>query len=425
MVFYLKANRDNSYVIPNLKHWIEAVTVNDNNYAYILCDNPILKEKIVKEIVLSEKVSFLESYRENNDINKILENICGISKWKKVGQAHLTTHWHATNKKYKYFWNIDADDTFFCIDPIRIAELLEEIEKYCIEKNIDMISLDMWRSMSINERWNKGDNWSLGIVFVNNMIKWNEIMINHCKDDALKDMVLPYDKDANLDWYFTYLRRISAARIETFYVENMRFMHFYDYFFNYPHLSNFCYWKNGKVNYPILESCFCSHARKQIDIAEDIIKFDIGIKDDEALLSMAAASGEVFSFWFDIRNNDLEVGTLMEKRCELFLKKKGKKKIIFWGAGGAFYRNLKLLRKICRIVVCDSDSAKWGKELAEDVECISPSEVESMRDEVFVVLMIDSPAVNLKIVNTLLKMGITSFDHFDNWIEVVTGVVED
>lgn len=413
-------------MIPNLKHWIDAVMLYEGGFAYILCDNPELKQRIVSEIFLDAKrTEFLESDRSCNEINLILGSVCRINKWVKVGQAHLKTHWHASEKQYPFFWNIDADDTYICLDPIRLAEMFKTVEKYSVENSIKMNALDMWRSMSIDERWAKGDNWSLGVVFVDNRLPWPKILEEHCNDEEFQKNIFPLDKDSNLDWYFTYLRNIGAESIETFYIENMRFMHFYDYFFNFPHLSSFCYWKGGKLHYPILESCIGSRSRAEIDIAPDIYRLDMNITDDEALLSLASCSNEVFSFWLDIRDNRIEVGNLMKKRCELFLKKIEKAKIVCWGAGAVFYRNYELVKKAYDLeYICDSDSAKWGKVLIDNVKCISPDDLKKDKDDVFVLVMVGSPAVNHTIIHQLMDIGIYSFDHFDNWIEIVTGVVD-
>lgn len=426
MVFYLKANRNNSYVIPNLKHWLDAVMLYEGSITYILCDNLELKQRIMNGLALdSKRVEFLESDRNCSEINNVLTSICRNNKWVKVGQAHLKTYWHAQERQYPYFWNIDADDTYICLDPIRMVEMFKIIEKYSADNSIRMNSLDMWRSMSVNEHWAKGDNWSLGIVFVDNQIPWPKILMDHCHDKEFQENIFPLDKDANLDWYFTYLRNIQAERIETFYFENLRFMHFYDYFVNFPHLSTFCYWKKGKLHYPILSSCFGSRSRIEIDIASDIHKLDMNIRDDEALLSLISCSNEVFSFWFDIRDKRIEVGDLMNKRCQLFLDKIEKTKLICWGAGTAFYRNYELIKKAYSLeYVCDSDSCKWGKTLIDDVKCISPDDLKRDKDNVFVLIMIDSAAVNCKIIHKLMEMGIYRFDHFDNWIEIVTGVAD-
>ncbi len=424
MVFYLKVNRNNSYVLPNLKHWLDAVMMYEGSYAYILCDNSELKSRILSELKIDNaRMSFLESDRNNDEINRVLNNICRVNKWVKVGQAHLKTHWHADESKYDSFWNIDADDTFICLDPIRMVELFKKVEDYCRASGIRMISLDMWRTMSINEKWPKGDNWSLGVVYVDNSVSWKDILLEHCTDSEYGSMTFPFDKDINLDWYFTYLRRQRVERIETFYFENLRFMHFFDYFFNFPHLSTFCFWKQGKLHYPILESCFGSKFRSELPIAPDAIRFDIGITEDEALLALAACSGEVFSFWRDIRDSRLDVGDLMKKRCELFLEEIGKKQIVCWGAGTAFHRNYELLKKAYELkYICDSDESKWGKEIEKGVICISPDDLGKQCDDVFVLVMIDSPSVNHKIIHKLLELNITSFDHFDNWIEIVTGM---
>ena len=105
MVFYLKANRNNSYVIPNLKHWLDAVMLYEDSIAYILCDNPGLKDRIVNELDIDyERVSFIESDRDNEEMNSVLRSFCRVNRWYKVGQAHLKTHWHAVEQGYPFFW---------------------------------------------------------------------------------------------------------------------------------------------------------------------------------------------------------------------------------------------------------------------------------------------------------------------------------
>lgn len=425
MVFYLKVNRNNNYVIPNLKHWLDACMLYDNSIIYILCDNDNLKKKIEQELVIDyNRVSFLESDRDCSEMNEVLHQICAVNKWVKVGQAHLKTHWHADEQGHDFFWNIDADDTFVCLDPIRIVEMFQSVEQYSKSMEITMNGLDMWRSMSVHEHWSKGDNWSLGITFVDNRVDWKTLLMEHRKEPRQLKKIYETDSDANLDWYFTYLRDIKAERIETFYFENMKFMHFYDYFINFPHLSSFSHWKDGKIKYPILEHCFGSKARKEIPIASDIIRFDMDITDDESMLALISCSGEVFSFWGDIRNNNLKVGHVMKKRCEHMLQEIGKKKIVCWGACESFYRNIEMIQKACHLeYTCDNDSAKWGKKLTEEVVCISPEELKKMKDDVFVLVLVDRAAVNHKIIHQLLEMGITCFDHYDNWIEAVEGVV--
>ena len=422
MVFYLKINRNNSYVITNFKHWLATTMYYENSMVYVVCDNPELKDKISKTVQLDfDRVEFVESDRNQEDMNYILNKICSSTKWIRVGQAHLKTHWHADENGYKRFWNIDADDTFLCLDPVRIVELLKKIEDYSKENSIAMNGLDMWRSLSVAEKWEIGDHWSLGVTYVDNSINWKQIMLECC-DNCKEEVGIDNNyTEVNLDWYFSYLRNKQVARIETFYFENLKFMHFYDYFFNYPHLSMFCQWKEGYIYYPILESCFGAHKISKIKIADDIIRFDMDISEDEALVALAVNSGERDAFLQELTNDKLNINMIMQKRNSYYMKNTDCKEIVCWGAGASFRRNIVMIKKAYDLkFVCDNDSTKWNTYVYKDVKCISPDELKSMRD-VFVVVAVDSVATNYKIVRQLLDMGIMKFEHVSNWLEYVIG----
>lgn len=423
MVFYLKVNRDNSYVIPNLKHWLDAALWREDSLVYILCDNEALLDKILKEISLDiDRVSFLTSDRSNDDINEILNNVCGTEKWRKVGQAHLTTHFHADANKYDFFWNIDADDTFICLDPLRINEMFGLVEKYSLKQKIHLNGLDMWRSMSAYEKWPQGVNWSLGITFVDNRIDWKNIMLDHCHYPRELGRVYDGEKDSNLDWYFTYLKDQNIANIASFYVENLKFMHFKDYFFNFPHLSSFMHWKDGILEFPIWEHCFETRRRTKIPIARDVIRIDMGINEDEALVSLIASSEEIYIFYNELRDADLKLEKVMKVRNARFMKEKGVEQIVCWGTGSNFLKHYPLVKQAYELkYVCDNDSDKWGRDIVDGVKCISPNELGEMKN-VFVLVTVENVAINYDIVHQLLNMGIENFDHFDNWLEIVEGV---
>lgn len=93
--------------------------------------------------------------------------------------------------------------------------------------------------------------------------------------------------------------------------------------------------------------------------------------------------------------------------------------IVAWGAGDCFKRNIKHIKSFCEMkYVCDSDPQKWGKELDEQVVCISPKMLSEMNN-IMVIIMVDNVAVSFQIVKELLEMGITNFDHVENWLSYV------
>lgn len=423
MVFYLKINRDNNYSVTNFIHWLKATMLYEGAITYVICDNPKLQQRIESQYdIENSRVVFIESERNNPRMNKVLDDICCCAKWFRVGQAHLTAHWHAKMNGYSNFWNIDADDTFMCLSPLRIVELLNIVEKNSKDNGIDVNGLDMWRSMSAHEKWSKGINWSLGITYVNNGLDWLNIFAEHSHGYKKEMRIDENDNDVNLDWFFTYLKDKNAARIETFYFEKMKFIHFYDCFFDYPHLSMLCQWENGKIHYPLLSSCFKSHNYGEIPIADDVIRFDMNITDDESLLAMISNSKERFAFALDLYDEELKVEHVMKEYNTKLLKDNNCSKVICWGAGSFFKRNYKMVQKATELkYVCDNDSSKWGKEIVDNIYCISPEEVRKHNDA-YIVIMTDDIFRAFNIAKQLIDMSILNFDCFGNWLNEVEGM---
>ena len=420
MVFYLKVNRNNSYVLPNLKHWIKAAQACETPKIYILCDNSLLKENIIREIDLDGDIELIESYRDNQEMNSVLDDIT-VGKWSKIGQAHLTTFWHAKENGYENFWNIDADDTFVCLDGVRCGEMLRTVEEYADKHRIAMMGLDMWRSISEAERWDSVPHWSFGVTYTDNRVDWVGEMKKHCSDEDYTKMKKFY---RNVDWFFTYLREYTELKIETFYFENMKFAHFFDYFLNYPHKSGFYHWKDGFIVFPIIKYCFGSDVCGEAKISNEVIPLDIGIKDVEGLASLMTYCEEKDSFWRERDVMQSELSELMKKKNKFYLEKHQKEDIVVWGTGDIFLKNYSTIRKFYELrYVCDSNPEKWGKEIVSNVTCISPNELKTM-ENVIVVISVGSAAVCTEIIKQLVEMGISDFDYIQNWMDFVMGVSE-
>jgi 2-succinyl-5-enolpyruvyl-6-hydroxy-3-cyclohexene-1-carboxylate synthase len=98
------------------------------------------------------------------------------------------------------------------------------------------------------------------------------------------------------------------------------------------------------------------------------------------------------------------------------LQIKDKKKVVLWGTGYNFSKNLSEVEQHCNIqYVCDNNSVKWGKEIVSGIKCISPNELEKM-ENIFVVIMMEDARIAFQIANQLLDMGINSFDLVYNWL---------
>ncbi len=270
MVFYLKINRNEKYTFSNLQHWIQIIECIPNSFAYIICDDNYLKKAVLEEIVFTkDNFKFMESYKGFSELDYVVSNITN-DRWRNAGYAHLSTFWHARENGYSDFWNIDADDTCICLSPQRSAEVLSEAEEYGKHNKIDVFSLDMWITRT------NGTHWSFGITYVNNSIDWFHMIGKNCEDESFKE-----GQVQNVDGYFTNLKMRTDLKIETFYVENLKFIHYADDFLRRPDASGFFHWRNGKLILPILQYCIGMESIGELQIDEEVVKLCIGISDDE------------------------------------------------------------------------------------------------------------------------------------------------
>lgn len=277
MFFYLKINRREKYTFRNLQHWIDIVEGIEGSDYCILCDNTILQKEVLEQVRFTkEPVAFLESEKQSADLNEIVPNITNAD-WRNAGYAHLTTFLDAEKKEYPCFWNIDADDTHICLESGRARELLCEAEAYARGNQIDMMSLDMWTTRTY------GNHWSFGITYSNNRADWMSVMKRYCRDEELKARQI-----RNVDGYFSCLKTCTSLKIETFYFENLRFIHYSNDFFKRPDVSGFFIWKEGELNLPILSCCFGLEQLGRLPIAKQVIKLDIGITDEESTEALLA-----------------------------------------------------------------------------------------------------------------------------------------
>ena len=135
--FYLKINRDEGYTVRNLRHWMETVRTYNNVDYYIICDNKDLQQKVVDN--LSKAFPDIETRIIQSIINDETKHIIDRvtdERWHMAGYAHISTFVHARDNGYDSFWNIDADDTRFCLNPDRCHELLDEAERYALSNEL-------------------------------------------------------------------------------------------------------------------------------------------------------------------------------------------------------------------------------------------------------------------------------------------------
>lgn len=198
-----------------------------------------------------------------------------MSSWRNAGFAHLTTFSHAKVNGFETAWNIDADDTQICLSPERTVEFLQAVESYAVEHAIDAFSLDMWRTYEF------GRHWSFGIVFNNNSFDWLAFAKSHCEDAAYVDQYESVTSRMNLDWYFTYLASCGGVRLETFYADELRFIHHSNDTYITP-AGGLCFWKNGRKYLPVLcNECGLGESGS-LPIASDCIKLDFDATDEDS-----------------------------------------------------------------------------------------------------------------------------------------------
>lgn len=267
--FYLKINRNDDISYSIFQQWINIIRYMDVDY-YILCDRCEVKHEIYKKInFYNTDIKFIESNYKNltNLVNRLTNRT-----WFKAGCAHLTTFEHAKKNDYSSFWNIDADDTLFCLDCKKMSKILIDISNYAVKNDISCFSLDMWKTITNNE------HWSFGITYINNNVAWLNVI-----NKVLNEKEYEREKNNwNIDWFFTYLKKITSYKIETFYIENLKFIH-YGNFFKKPIGAYFYCWEKGFLTLPNIIDVFNNDNTniKKLIIPDEIIKFDYKIGELE------------------------------------------------------------------------------------------------------------------------------------------------
>lgn len=406
---YLKINRTEEFAFRNLSRWIDASYLLNAN-CYILCDDNNIVKKIHNELLLSGSCEFIKS--EKSLLNKKIVEKTANRNWENAAYAHITTFAHAQANKYDNFWNIDADDTMICLPIDRIVELLQCVELCAENKSIDCFSLDMWRT-----KW-KGQHWSFGVTYTKGRLNWIEKLLEYCDDDEYKN--IKNAMNYNIDCFFSYLKNVSNIKIETFYFENLKFIHYSNDFFKGLISSAFYHWKEGKLSYPIIHECVGLDEMSSYDVYSDIIKLDIGIKEEEAknVLTYYSRDGREFKGYVDWSN--IVNKELFAIKKKLYMQNYDDNcQIVCFGVGNCFENNIEKILCIYDLkYVCDNDPAKWGKKFENGIVCISPDDLIKL-DNILVIILIYSKSVAITIANQLEEIGITKYDFVDNFLKCV------
>ena len=406
---YLKINRSENFSMRNLSRWIDVSYLMGVD-CYILCDRKDIISSIKREFFLAKKCCFIESDRGITN-TEIVDEIAN-KNWKNAAYAHLTTFTHAISNGYDYFWNIDADDTMMCLSTERITELLNTVEKYAEIENVDCFSLDMWRT-----KW-KGKHWSFGVTYTNAGVDWMGEIGHRYHDEKYRS--LESGMNYNIDCFFYYLNEVSDLKISTFYVENLKFIHYSEDMFRGLISSAFYHWRNGKLIFPIMRECVGLRELSSYDIYPDIVRLDIGIADNEARDILTYYSRDEHEFrgyvdWSRIINK-----RIFDVKKEAYMKEfDGTSQIVCFGIGNCFDNHMEKISAICNLkYVCDNDKNKWGKIYGDGVLCISPEKLMEL-ENVLVIITVYSKTVAENIAEQLEDIGIKKYDYIDNFIRCV------
>ena len=274
---YLKINRQEKYTYRNLKCWLDILSFFPEYRVYLLCDNQALIEQVKTEIDIEwDKIEVIQSCRDNERLKYIVQNVAN-EHWQNAGYAHLTTFLHAKENQFDAFWNIDADDTVFCLPAEQTAQILRNVEKYSeADDEFGAIGLDMWVTFT------KALHWSLGITYINGNVEWIKIMMDHCQDTKFKENYIKKIQPQNVDGYLSYLKDfvMDNGEFKTFYVDGLRFIHYADDFFKRPLSSGMFYWKDGYMILPILYYCFDDKVCGKIKIPSEIVRIDMPVSEE-------------------------------------------------------------------------------------------------------------------------------------------------
>ena len=404
---YLKTNRIEDWAIDNLHIWMK-IAVSLEYDAYIICDNDHLCD-LISGMEFSENFTIIRSIRDQ-EVKPIVEKVT-VPRWHKAAYAHLTTFFHAKKMGYDWIWNIDADDTLFCLPIDRVVDCLKQVEEYAIEKRIDCFSLDMWYSKL------GGTDWSFGITYSNAQIDWGRIIREYSANYQTGGLL-----NENIDNYFHYLRKSGAAKIETWYLENLRFIHFAVDMMRRFVQSGVYHWKDGVLYSPIAGLFGEMNEVDRFCIVPDTIKFDIGITDEESKKTVLYCSRDgherslfPHNSWTDIEGRKI----VLLRQKEFNVNKFGKEDVgyILFGAGSFCLYHLPIIQKYNRIrFVADNNEEKQG-EIISGVKCIAKEEIMDIENSVVVIMTGDLNSSD-EISKQLSLTGIKSI-HIKEWERAV------
>ena len=265
---FFKVNRVSEYSILCIRTWMDIAEAM-NSLVVIICDNPKLEKKIFENIWFKDPhIQIVTS--ERSKFSSSINNIASRN-WRNAAYAHFTPLYYARLFGITKFWSIDADDTMFLCENSNIVDLLQKAMSYAEVEDIDLFSLDMWKSRSY------GKHWSWGVTYVRDTGKVYDLITQE-KDaswiDDYKDLFEP--QNANSDWHINNLvSRGFDIKVGSFYPKETGFIHWGDQIFN-PVGSYICKWEGNYVCYPIMKALNVEELSR-VPINSECVGFEIGV----------------------------------------------------------------------------------------------------------------------------------------------------
>ena len=263
-IIYFKINRQADYSLSCIQHWVNAVS-SDKTELVFVCDNKNLLMNVLRYIKFqNSNIRFIPSLRRQ--LRYCIKTI-STRYWAKATFAHLTPFADANKFQVNNFWAIDADDTMLLMPPECVKDLLVSAENIAKENNIDLFSLDMWKSRT------HGQHWSLGVVY----IRKAKQIFQHVQNNKNTNWMKTYkdvDVNFNLDWFCNYLAYTGKIKISTFYPEGCHFIHWGD-FIRHPTAAFISYWDSGFLYSPIMQHVFANSAMGKLQISDECIKIEM------------------------------------------------------------------------------------------------------------------------------------------------------
>ena len=273
-VVYLKVNRISDYLIPCVKSWVEIFKLDPTAKIFFLCDNDEVQMRIKNEFDLSSlDHEWIKSRRDSVELQFIVKHALHHS-WRRIGLAHLTSFMHSREHGFSSFWNIDADDIRFFVDPSKGLQIFDEAEKIAIAKKINLFSIDIDQSTAFT--------WSFGVAWIDNRIDWLCLLKDFSADQSLVEIFSPMYVGNYLDQIFDFFKLSNTpVNIKTFYVEELRLTH------SFPDTYSdlFCgirYCRQGHYHISLLENEFGISQASRLPISADDIAIDIGLMPEDS-----------------------------------------------------------------------------------------------------------------------------------------------